>query len=482
MNNELLANKTFNTETSRTGMLVPAQLRTDANAMISFLEEYYRLSNATGNPTNLINDFVREHDIDSITEPFFAGIQNLIAKNIPNSKFDRQTLYKRIIDYYSIRGSENSVKAFFKIFHNKEAVLYYPKNDLLKPSDGKYTEVWPNWISGKIKYISQPVIPSNWNYSQMIEFAINELPADAVDWNYSGYNIHDLGIFLNSDGYISDTRLKVQDSYYWQDFSYEIQTDISDNIWKNDYLKLVHPAGLMFFQRIVATIVSVNSWIEYDYATAELDEIITKILPPPRGGDHSPVQQYASNYQIIPTNIVIRFPNLIALPNNVTLGSIIKIDIVSSVMTSINPNYYSASQLNMNTTDHMNYLKFLDESKIAGYGINYQPIDFVRSYSLNDGSLNNYQFPPAAIGSIVLAALSVTSAAGSTSTTLNIVGITLTMAIPAGTLISGSGLASETVTNTALAVTGVQITSIALSKPISGTIVAGGTYKLTYTP
>ena len=118
MNNELLANKTFNTETSRTGMLVPAQLRADAYEIISFLEEYYRLSNSTGNSTNLINDFLREHDIDSITEPFFAGIQNLIAKNIPNSKFDRQTLYKRIIDYYSIRGSENSVKAFFKIFHN----------------------------------------------------------------------------------------------------------------------------------------------------------------------------------------------------------------------------------------------------------------------------------------------------------------------------------------------------------------------------
>lgn len=477
MNNELLANKTFNTETSRTGMLVPAQLRTDANAMISFLEEYYRLSNATGNPTNLINDFVREHDIDSITEPFFAGIQNLIAKNIPNSKFDRQTLYKRIIDYYSIRGSENSVKAFFKIFHNKEAVLYYPKNDLLKPSDGKYTEVWPNWISGKIKYISQPVIPSNWNYSNMIEFVIDDVTY--ADWNYSGYSIHDPGIFLNSDGYISDARLKIQDSYYWQDFSYEIQTDLSDIIWKNDYLKLVHPAGLMFFQRTVATIVSVNSWIEYDYDYQGLDEIITKIVRPPLSGDHSPVQQYASNYQIIPTNFIIKFPNLIALPNNVTLDSIIQIDVISSVMTSINPNYYSASQLNMNTTDYMNYLKFLDESKIGEYGINYQPIDFVRSYSLDNGSLNNYQFPPAAVASIVTAAVNVTNTGTSTATILNIASITLTMSIPAGTPISGSGLTPGTVTTAILTGT---ITSIAFSPSISTSITTVGTYTLVYTP
>lgn len=402
MNNELVANKTFNTETSRTGMLVPAQLRTDANAMISFLEEYYRLSNATGNPTNLINDFLKEHDIDSVTEPFFSGIQNLIARNIPNSKFDRQTLYKRIIDYYSIRGSENSVKAFFKIFHNEEAILYYPKNDLLKPSDGKYSEAWPNWIKGQIRNISNS--NSIQYYDSVMTQFVDSVDSTDVNWNYSAYDTHDPGIFLNTDGYISDARLKVQDSYYWQDFSYEIQIALSDYDWKNDYLKLVHPAGLMFFKHVAVTIASLNTWIKYDYISNNIDDLIEKIVPPPLSGDHTPAEQYTTFYQVIPTNFIIRFPYIIAQPDNVALTAIIDLIIISSVMTSSNSNYYSANQLNMNSTDYMNHLKFIDASAIAGFGSHVilpLTIDTTHSYSAENGVPYSYRFPPTAISSII---------------------------------------------------------------------------------
>lgn len=406
MNNELLANKTFNTETSRTGMLIPAMLRTDASALNGFLEEYYRLSNATGNATNLINDFLREHDIDSVTEQFFSGIQNLIAKNIPNSKFDRQTLYKRIIDYYSMRGSENSVKAFFKIFFNEEVLLYYPKNDLLKPSDGNFPDE---------KSIE------HWNTARNLKITLNDTAGywimSNIDYSVPSSEsntfmvLDDADYYLNTNGFLSNSRLKLQDSEYWQDFSYEIQLGLTDNIWKNDYLNLVHPAGLKYFQRIVITISTSNTWIiDWDYKYDSED--IFNMFTPPKSGDHSPGGlQYFSVFKdyIPPISIIITYVDslLISRFTYFELDDTMSHGIVNIIMMSLidvadgTGDYYGLSQLTMNSTDFMNYLKFMDQSAISGYSDNNQPVEFDRNYSLRDGSLNDNAFPPVALGSII---------------------------------------------------------------------------------
>ena len=54
------------------------------------------------------------------------------------------------------------------------------------------------------------------------------------------------GKFLNEDGYVSEATMKVQDSKYYQDFSYVLKVGQSINDWRDAFKKTMHTAGFYF--------------------------------------------------------------------------------------------------------------------------------------------------------------------------------------------------------------------------------------------
>ena len=81
------------------------------------------------------------------------------------------------------------------------------------------------------------------------------------------------GVFLNEDGHLSETTMKIQDSLYYQDFSYVIKVGRSINDWRDSFKKTMHTAGFYFTGQVdIATQVNnqirsftgVNSGIEFD--------------------------------------------------------------------------------------------------------------------------------------------------------------------------------------------------------------------------
>jgi len=54
------------------------------------------------------------------------------------------------------------------------------------------------------------------------------------------------GKFLNEDGYVSEATMKVQDSKYYQDFSYVLKVGQSINDWRDSFKKTMHTAGFYF--------------------------------------------------------------------------------------------------------------------------------------------------------------------------------------------------------------------------------------------
>jgi len=65
------------------------------------------------------------------------------------------------------------------------------------------------------------------------------------------------GVFTDESGQPS-SRKKVQDNDYYQDYSYVLQTTDSINVWQEDVLKLLHPAGFKLFGE-VAIVTLLNS-------------------------------------------------------------------------------------------------------------------------------------------------------------------------------------------------------------------------------
>ena len=58
------------------------------------------------------------------------------------------------------------------------------------------------------------------------------------------------GKFINEDGFISDSSKKIQDSYYYQDYSYVVKTATSIVNWRDDLLSTVHPGGWAVFGQV----------------------------------------------------------------------------------------------------------------------------------------------------------------------------------------------------------------------------------------
>ena len=58
------------------------------------------------------------------------------------------------------------------------------------------------------------------------------------------------GRFVNEDGFISDSSKKIQDSYYYQDYSYVVKTATSIVNWRDDLLSTVHPGGWAVFGQV----------------------------------------------------------------------------------------------------------------------------------------------------------------------------------------------------------------------------------------
>jgi hypothetical protein len=64
------------------------------------------------------------------------------------------------------------------------------------------------------------------------------------------------GVHVGESGFPSSAK-KLQDNDYYQDFSYVLQTTDSIDVWKQDVLKLLHPAGFKLFGEVaIATLLN----------------------------------------------------------------------------------------------------------------------------------------------------------------------------------------------------------------------------------
>jgi hypothetical protein len=86
----------------------------------------------------------------------------------------------------------------------------------------------------------------------------------------------------DSNGFLSSNK-KIQDSNFWQDFSYEIQTQIEGTKWKESYNRLVHPAGLKFFIKLLLESSVTGRWnlVESYVGTFENEDAwLFNLIPP----------------------------------------------------------------------------------------------------------------------------------------------------------------------------------------------------------
>ena len=85
------------------------------------------------------------------------------------------------------------------------------------------------------------------------------------------------GEYAGVKGQVSESTKKIQDSDYWQDYSYVIKVGESLKVWKDDFKRTMHPAGFNFFGEVtIATQVSARMKTGFTLSSGavEADEVI----------------------------------------------------------------------------------------------------------------------------------------------------------------------------------------------------------------
>jgi hypothetical protein len=144
---------------NKTHYLVPSQLpgfvRNDHPRFVEFLELYYKYLDMEGNVGYLTKNFSSYLDVDILEEDIKEHLEEGMVSNYEQwikdrryqnySKYfpvdslgDRNQILKHIKDFYRAAGTEKSVNFLLRSLFNKEADIYYPKDNILKASDGKW--------------------------------------------------------------------------------------------------------------------------------------------------------------------------------------------------------------------------------------------------------------------------------------------------------------------------------------------------------
>jgi hypothetical protein len=132
----------------KTSILVSGQLpefvRDEYPLFATFLEAYYEfLENKQGsNKNDLITEaknlktiFDIDQSIDEFEQYFFNTYASLVPVDLQGNK---DLLIKNILPLYQAKGSENSFKLLFRFLFGQEPSIVYPKDSILRASDGKW--------------------------------------------------------------------------------------------------------------------------------------------------------------------------------------------------------------------------------------------------------------------------------------------------------------------------------------------------------
>jgi hypothetical protein len=153
-------------------------------------------------PSYVLNAIEEAMNIDENSDTYLNMMQKEIAAAIPRdlTSVEKRSLYKNITEFYKLKGAQDSIEIFFRLLFDENVEVEYPWNETFIPSSG-------DWDGAQNRY-------------------------------------------LDHKGWLSD-KIKLQDSYYYQKFSYNIKTGKNLADWRYAFDRLIHPAGFIFFGEVL---------------------------------------------------------------------------------------------------------------------------------------------------------------------------------------------------------------------------------------
>jgi|LWDU01.1.fsa_nt_gi hypothetical protein len=273
---------------SEVSTVLPQHISSSAPDLVTFLEKFLEFMETDNKSLFYLNSISDVRDIDEAEDIFLARLQNEIGQAVPRQfPVEPRLLYKHLTELYRSRGTIDSIKAFFRLFYDDEVEIYFPKDDLFAPSDGRWFDQTEDTIANPSNFAAAYTytLTSATSILSGMDDMGNKLLFDGIlvyvddvlttdfktsvkpSTNEIDYfitfptaiasgkviKIYRKGVFTTPDGFVSSSK-KLQDSFYWQRFSYVLRTGANAELWSNAFNRLIHPAGFIFFGEILLTI------------------------------------------------------------------------------------------------------------------------------------------------------------------------------------------------------------------------------------
>jgi hypothetical protein len=267
--------------------IVPDHVRANYPGLLRAVKVYAEYLEHINNSGHLLNEIDAQRDIDRVEELLLDQLAKEIGAPIPRRfEADKRLLYKRVTEFYRSRGTPASIEAFFRILFDDEVEIYFPKEDMFIPSDGRWFDRTDEIVSNSTSYVPSNIFTISSTTDEVsgtddngitLKFDnpvvfVNDTRVTAftpylevnTSTNVLDYSIvfdSDLssgdvvkiyrnGSFTTNDSFVNDGK-KLQDSFFYQKFSYVLRTGANIDSWKNAFNRLVHPAGFIFFGEIL---------------------------------------------------------------------------------------------------------------------------------------------------------------------------------------------------------------------------------------
>ena len=92
------------------------------------------------NDTSSPGQLLEYRDIDTTLDRFVNFFRTEFLYQIPGTVLaDKRHILKHIKEFYQARGTEDSFRFLFRILFNEELEMYYPRVDLFRPSDARWS-------------------------------------------------------------------------------------------------------------------------------------------------------------------------------------------------------------------------------------------------------------------------------------------------------------------------------------------------------
>jgi len=120
---------------------LPQFVKEDHATFVAFLEAYYEYMEQQGKPYEIIGNLNNYADIDKSTTEFLNYFKKQFGKDIPEAVFansNKPFVLKHLRDFYRTKGSEKAFQFLFRLLYKEEISFYFPGEDMLRTSDGKY--------------------------------------------------------------------------------------------------------------------------------------------------------------------------------------------------------------------------------------------------------------------------------------------------------------------------------------------------------